>query len=338
MKFKRITCIVTGLALALFSGCKDDTSSPSETSSNMVKVGSYNTPDYSYDVSIFTQGLQSYALIADGNSGLQIVNISSPAAPVFVSNYNTPGTAIAVTTAEINGLRFAFVSDALQGLAIINASNLQSPVLDTTLIFQNDRVWTSFVDAANEVLYIGTFNGNIYIYDVSNLPNSVSMLAPYTSPLDRIMGIYITDGIAYVAEGNLGLELINVSNPSNPQNISYYDTPGFSFDVTVGGNYAYVADESSLQVINISNPFDPVFAGTTSRQNATYVGVALNFPSQIYTADYDFGVETIGISSPASPSQLGYYNTESYAINLAYFSGNVYVADGFDGLIIVKYQ
>lgn len=338
MKLKKYFIIAAILPVLLISSCKDNSTSPTQTSSNMTLVGSYNTPDYAYDVSILTKSSLNYAFIADGTSGLQIINVTSPSSPVFISNYNTPGTAIAVVTASINNLQFAFVSDGTQGLAIINASNTSAPVLDTTLYFQNDAVLTSFVDVPNGVLYIGTYYGKIYLYNVSNLPNSISLFASYTSPLyNNIMSIFVTNGIAYVAEKDI-VELINVSNPSNPQNITNYYTPGSAYDIVVGGNYAYVADATSLYVIDVTNPFSPVFAGMYSQQNAVYYGVAINYPYQVFTADYDYGIETLGLGVPSSPAQVGYYNTNGFANNLAYFNGNVFVADGSDGLIIVKYK
>ena len=39
-----------------------------------------------------------------------------------------------------------------------------------------------------------------------------------------------------------GLRVIDVSNPTNPREIGYFDTPGDALDVYVSRNYAYVAD------------------------------------------------------------------------------------------------
>ncbi len=338
MKIKALTILLLLAQIIFISGCKDNSSDPSETSSRMTKVGQYNTPDYAYDVSIMTINALDYAFIADGTSGLQIVKVSNTANPTFVSSYNTPGTAVSVFTAQINSSYYAFVSDGVQGLSIINVSTPSTPLLDTALYFQNDRVLTSFVDAPNGTLYIGTYYGNIYLYNISALPNPVSELSAYTSPLDNITGIYVTGGLAYVSERSIGMEIINVSNPSNPQNVSNYDTPGLAYDIAVGGNYAYVADGTSFYIINVTNPFNPVYAGNFSTQNATYFGVALNYPSQAFTAGYEVGVETFSTTVPNSINQLGFYNTDGFAFNVAYFDGYVFTADGSDGLIILRYQ
>ncbi|MGD8628514.1 MAG: hypothetical protein PVH52_05495, partial [bacterium] len=41
-----------------------------------------------------------------------------------------------------------------------------------------------------------------------------------------------------------------------------YDTPGNASKVDISGDYAYVADYSSLQIIDISDPTIPVFASS----------------------------------------------------------------------------
>jgi hypothetical protein len=52
--------------------------------------------------------------------------------------------------------------------------------------------------------------------------------------------------------------VIDVSNPANPREVGFFDTPGFALDVYVSGNYAYVADGyAGLRVIDVSNPANP---------------------------------------------------------------------------------
>ena len=60
----------------------------------------------------------------------------------------------------------------------------------------------------------------------------------------------VSGNYAYVAESSLyrqrcglgGLQVIDVSNPANPQRVGGYDTSGSAQGVAVSGNYAYVAD------------------------------------------------------------------------------------------------
>ena len=53
--------------------------------------------------------------------------------------------------------------------------------------------------------------------------------------------------------GDVGLQVIDVSNPAKCVRVGGVDTSG-CFGVAVSGHYAYVADYYSLQVIDVSNP------------------------------------------------------------------------------------
>jgi hypothetical protein len=338
MSYSKYFAFITACFIVIyFSGCKDNSTSPSSGSSHMSLVGSYNTPDYANGVSVMQVNSLRYAFVADGASGLQIVNVTSPSSPSFASSFNTSGTAVDVTTASINNRNYAFVSDGSNGLVIINVTNISSPVFNTTLHFQGDGVLTSFVDEHNKILLIGTYYGYIHIFNLAYLPDSVTQYSVYSSPLDNILGISVYGGLAYVAENTQGLEIVHVMNPAAPINVSYYDTPGNANDVKVGGSYAYIADGSSLYIVNISNPFSPTFAGQVNTEGAVYTGVALNYPLQAFTSDYELGVETFTLSSPFNPQQIGYYNTSYLAGNITYANSYIFVADGADGLLILSF-
>ena len=92
---------------------------------------------------------------------------------------------------------------------------------------------------------------------------------------------------AYVAAGENGLRVINVSNKSNPTEVAHYDTPGNACDVTVSGNYAYVADGSSgVRIIDVSNPSSPIEVGAYIRRGfARSVAVQGNYAYVAYEGE-----------------------------------------------------
>jgi hypothetical protein len=53
------------------------------------------------------------------------------------------------------------------------------------------------------------------------------------------------------------LYTIDITNPSNPIEISYFDIDETAQSVSVDGNYAYVSAEENLHVIDISTPAAP---------------------------------------------------------------------------------
>ena len=55
--------------------------------------------------------------------------------------------------------------------------------------------------------------------------------------------------VAYVADDDAGLQIIDVSNPASPVRLGGYDTSGYAWGVAVAGNRIYVADyEKGLKV------------------------------------------------------------------------------------------
>ncbi|MDW8114688.1 MAG: hypothetical protein RMJ34_07150, partial [candidate division WOR-3 bacterium] len=59
----------------------------------------------------------------------------------------------------------------------------------------------------------------------------------------------VSGSYCYVADGNAGLRIIDITNPNSPYEVGYYDTPGWAWGVYVSGSYCYVADdEAGLQI------------------------------------------------------------------------------------------
>ena len=56
-------------------------------------------------------------------------------------------------------------------------------------------------------------------------------------------GVAVSGNYAYLAVAEAGLQVLDVSNPANPQWVGGYDTSGGALGVAVSGNYAYVADD-----------------------------------------------------------------------------------------------
>jgi hypothetical protein len=330
----KIIYILPVLAVAVFfNSCKDKSTDPI-TSNAMTKISTYNTVGYAMDV-VFYQLGSNYAFIADDNAGLEIINISNPAIPVFISNYNTAGSASDVKVASINDKAYAFISDGAAGWDIIDVSQPSQLTLKIILSFPNESVICSYIETATKRAYIGTYT-RMYIYDISTLPDSVTRLSVYYSA-DNLNAIWAEDGVAYLAQNTAGLELVNVTNPSAPAYLSAFNTPGYAMDVKLSGHFAYIADYTGMLILDVVNPFDPLPVGSYYNTDAQFNSLAYNNNGIFFTAEGPVGVETIGVGTPSAPVQLGYYNTGDYAGGVAAFGNYVLVADGNSGLVILSY-
>ncbi|NCR69383.1 MAG: hypothetical protein GPJ34_24335 [Microcystis aeruginosa LL11-07] len=134
--------------------------------------GNYNTSGFAEDVQI----VGNYAYVADGKSGLQIIDISNPVAPTLKGNYNTSGTALGV---QIVG-NYAYVADGGSGLQIIDISNPAAPTLKGNYQTSGNAFDVQIV---GNYAYVADYDGGLQILDVSDFTNpSTSTVSLAVSP------------------------------------------------------------------------------------------------------------------------------------------------------------
>jgi hypothetical protein len=101
--------------------------------------------------------------------------------------------------------------------------------------------------------------------------------------------VQVVSSYAYVADGNAGLQVIDISNLTDCFRAGGCDTSGYAGGVRVIGSYAYVADrDAGLEVIDVSNPSNCFRAGgydtSGSAKDVHLVG------SYVYVADGEAGL------------------------------------------------
>lgn len=146
--------------------------------------------------------------------------------------------------------------------------------------------------------------------------------------------VAVKDTIAYVADGTLGVLVIDISDPANPTQIGVYGNR-YAYDIVVSGNYAYVLTyfDNGLAIIDISNSSMPFEAGFMNLPGIPQ-GIFLS-GNYVYVADGSSGLRIIDISDPTNPTEAGFYD-DNFNANGVSVSGNyAYVADVMDGLTII---
>jgi hypothetical protein len=84
------------------------------------------------------------------------------------------------------------------------------------------------------------------------------------------LGVHVVGTRAYVAQGDGGLAIYEVSDPMMPVRLGGYATPGAANGVFVAGTLAFVAEGTvGLEVIDVSDPAAPgAPGGATIRRGA----------------------------------------------------------------------
>ena len=148
--------------------------------------------------------------------------------------------------------------------------------------------------------------------------------------------VQVVDSIAYFGDGAY-LEIMNISDPSNPVRLGLIEMPSLIWDVVVSGSYAYVADgDDGLRIIDISNlasPTETGFLGTSTAGAAWDVAIS---GSYAYVAEGFDGLRIIDVSNPAAPTETGFFDSDSgYTWSVAVSGSYAYVANDTTGLRII---
>jgi hypothetical protein len=289
-------------------------------------VGWCDMPGDGDAIAVFASG--SLAYVADGASGLQIVDVSNPSSPTLRGSYDTPGSANGVF---VDG-GLAYVAGQTAGLLIIDVSNPSSPTLRGSY---DTPGWAEGVFVVGGLAYVADQWAGLQIIDVSN-PSSPTLRGSYATA-HVAKGVFVAGGLAYVADFGNGFQIIDVSNPSLPTLRGSYDTPLDASGIFVAGGLAYVAaQDRGLRIVDVSNPTSPTLRGsydTPSGANGVFVAGGL-----AYVAGHTAGLLIIDVSNPSSPQLCGSYDSWfPVALDVFVAGGLAYVAEGTAGLAIFRY-
>jgi hypothetical protein len=226
-------------------------------------VGFYNTPGYAYGV--YVSG--SLAYVADGSSGLRVIDVSSPENPFEVGFYDTPDWALGV---YVSG-NYAYVADDDYGLRVIDVSSPENP---REVGFYDTPGYAFGVYISGSYAYVADDDYGLRVIDVSS-PSNPFEVDFYDTP-GIAFGVYVSGSYAYVADGYYGLRVIDVSSPSNPFEVGFYDTPCYAYGVYVSGGLIYVADtDGGLYILRYTGGGEPFYGDVSGNGEITAFDASL---------------------------------------------------------------
>ena len=303
---------ITVIAAVLLFG----TYSHASAAGDPTLVSSMDTANAATGVSI--AGHYAYVTEQVGTTGLQIFDITDPAAPVLVSTFNTGQLARSVA---VSG-SYAYVAE-YNRIQVINVSNPASPVVvGTAQVLWSTNVYQIKVVGSYAYVigrYGSTNNTTVSIYNISNpaAPTLVGSLHDSNrGPYEGNFGMDISGEYAYVAHSSLGnpstnLQIIDISNPATPSLAGTFATVNVPLDVAVSGSYAYIAEKNTtdgLEIVDVSNPAAPVAVGSFDTANpASAVRVVGNYAYIAEQGTTD-AFEVVDISTPSAPVRVGSFS------------------------------
>jgi hypothetical protein len=191
----------------------------------------------------------------------------------------------------------AFVSRGNSGVSILEITDTviydeYTPTIDTNGDAKKIFVPTTgpYIDYA--FVANGSNNGFVAtdLSDLSNLDMIVFNDFPSNS---SGQDIFVHESYVFLANGERGLDIIDIIDIHSPSIISTIETPGFVVGVYVNLGFAYIIDsEIGLYVINIDDINNPFIIGSYELES---VPSSINFlGSYVYLTDND-GIKIIQV-------------------------------------------
>jgi hypothetical protein len=232
------------------------------------------------------------------NNTVHIMNVSDPQNPVSLDSYLSP----VMTGDPAVKDRLAFIACWWDGVRILNFEDPENlTLIGHTMGWVSggvpgvDYCYAQAVDVEDNYLYIvdyGPFAPDedtygLYIIDITdpanpNLLNRFQNLTASDYPQD----VKVRDGIVYIADGNGGVDVVDVFDPMNPVVLGYVDLIDGSTGITLEGDYAYVSEYilGGLQIVDISDPSSPALVGWYQPSGCFALGVD-SYNGFVYIAD-----------------------------------------------------
>lgn len=182
------------------------------------------------------------------NGGVQLVDVTNPALPVSVGRFNTTGIArqVAWQSPLNNEL---LVADDVFGLQVWDVTTPSAPVHLGSVSTPSYAYSVTTLNRTSAV--VGDLYDGLVVVNTQT-PSDLQTMSVYTSTQGKPYDILVQGSVAFVADYDQGLLLVDLSQPTSPRRLGSYITPGNAYGVAVLGSTAVVAADTSLQVLDVS--------------------------------------------------------------------------------------
>ncbi|MCC7500426.1 hypothetical protein IT396_01330, partial [Candidatus Nomurabacteria bacterium] len=173
--------------------------------------------------------------------------------------------------------------------------------------------------------------------NILHIASSSPSLATTSASASKTYDVAVVGRLAYLADFDTGLRIIDVSNPKLTATVGTYSTGlDNTVSVAVANNYAFIGDEfAGIKILDVANPASPVLVGSYSDITGPYdLEVSGKY---LFAVDLnDDELHIIDISDPANPAVAAVYTSGLLApYGVAVYGRYAYVASQDNGDIVV---
>ncbi|MBC8487184.1 MAG: hypothetical protein H8D45_14240 [Bacteroidetes bacterium] len=271
------------------------------------------------------------SLIYITKNSLKIVNISDLYNPEILSETNFINN-VAIDVKVVQSNAYVIGKNNNNGVfAIVDIINPTEP----SIIYESIDYLGSNIFIKNNNAFISGSTNNEYgiiTLDIQE-PSNVNLINITISSIAQKSKVY--NSTAYVANGYCGVTLFNISDLSNPVEISSVQTKGTAVDVLKDSNIVYVAEgDSGIQIIDYTNPGQPEILSNFNVFNYWEGFSNLNkYDNYLYAGGADLN-EIIDVSDPENPVLVGQIPINDWSPDMKIMEDHLFVAGYWGGFQI----
>ena len=332
--------------------------------SQPVLTGALDTDGYAENLCLAGDEL----FVADGEAGILAVDITDPFHPQKLCTIDTPGYAEDCCVSG-NTLIVADGSENVRFFALPGTGNTQPdnfhylPGYTEKVVVKGQTMYVANGYCGIQVIKMPGSLVNYetqYVLQEFNNPSAISVSGDIICLVDnedtvkiytaasgtpcqaavfkhpdgkKITAISVYDHFLYILDETSALLIIDVSRPDSPALNNRLAVPGTACELTINGDYAYVAaGKEGIQIIDISDPLRLRTVGNINTAgNANDIVVQGKYA---YIADGPSGLQVYDVSNPCSPHIASFWDTRGYAKKIQVNDAYVFLASGESDLEI----
>ncbi|MBN1756027.1 hypothetical protein JW877_07420 [bacterium] len=348
MKYLVIILITAGL-LFWVSGCGKLPLPPSSDIGHTV-IAEISTRGRAQDAFPF----EDILYVADGQAGVTTIDISDPEEPLFMANldYLEQDDARAVYADSVLGLYMG--EETLKPVLFLADWRSNFPMIMLLLDhnglpqFEPSTFWANRCEEIDVVhrndsllLLIADNDDGLIIasptFEVTEAYTYIfiNQIGPEVHPPSPLYGVAGNEQLAFLACGQVGVLLVDLSDLSRTAIIGEADTPGEAQKLVLKDHYCYVADGyKGLAVVDFSNPSSPQLVNSLDPGIGYAQGIAVN-DHYLYLAAGSGGLYIFNIADPGQPLLIGQIVT-TYAYGVTTSGDYVYLCDRDKGILVIR--
>ncbi|MEM8531094.1 MAG: beta-propeller domain-containing protein [Chloroflexota bacterium] len=235
---------------------------------------------------------------------------------------------------------------------LVNVSDPRNPIL----VSQINVPYIATMQMLNDRMYVYSdslgFQGDLYIFDVSNPAEPQQIERINIEGLISVNNLAVIDNQIFVLTSYINtnedipvseLHRIDISDPERAILINSYKTDSHLTDMEIIGNYIYMVGQEHLHIVDREESLQLISRTDVSRNAAkSWSEVKVRDNTAYITIwdlyDNDATIQLLDVSNPAQPIRMGQIDTQGAGYDIQIIDGLVYIANGRQGLRILRIQ